>query len=97
MHTMQWWQSGRFQLYDYGSAAANKAHYGTSVPPDIAAGYSLLDMPVHLVAGARDGVISHVDVHRHYQAMKAAGCRVTYKVRSALYIANTWDISGTLS
>lgn len=48
----QWSQSGKFQLYDYGSSAANRAHYGVPAPPDIAGNYKLLDIPVDIMAGA---------------------------------------------
>jgi hypothetical protein len=45
--------SGRFHLFDYGSATANAAHYdGAPAPLDIAAAYPLLrGLPVDLVAG----------------------------------------------
>jgi hypothetical protein len=39
---MQLIRSRRFRLYDYGSAAANYAHYRQEEPPDIAANYHLL-------------------------------------------------------
>ncbi len=48
----QWSQSGKFQLFDYGSPAANRAHYGHPEPPDIAGSYRLLDFPVDIMAGA---------------------------------------------
>ncbi len=48
---LQWARSGRFQLYDFGSAAANRAHYGSAEPPDIAANYGRLDIPVDIMAG----------------------------------------------
>ncbi len=56
---------GRFQLYDYGSPAANSARYGAPAPPDVAALYPLLaGLPVDLVAGRSDGVIAREDVVR---------------------------------
>ena len=58
-------RSGRFQLYDYGSPAANAARYGADAPPDVAALYPLLaGLPVDLVAGRSDGVIAREDVVR---------------------------------
>ena len=48
----QWAQSGRFQLYDYGSGATNRAHYGAAAPLDVAGNYRLLDFPVDIMAGA---------------------------------------------
>ena len=47
----QWARSGRFQLFSYGSAASNHAHYGAAEPPDIAANYNRLDIPVDIMAG----------------------------------------------
>jgi hypothetical protein len=47
----QWAQSGRFQLYDYGSGATNRAHYGSAAPLDVAGNYRLLDFPVDIMAG----------------------------------------------
>lgn len=58
-------------MYDYGSAADNAAHYGTPTPPDVSAQYWRLDVPVHIVAGRRDGVIPPANVRRHYDAMRA--------------------------
>ncbi|EIE26467.1 hypothetical protein COCSUDRAFT_39557 [Coccomyxa subellipsoidea C-169] len=72
-------QSGRFQLYDFGSAAANRAHYGSAEPPDIAANYGRLDIPVDIMAGRSDGVIARENVVKHYDCMHSAGCDVTYK------------------
>jgi hypothetical protein len=48
----QWARSKHFRLYDYGSEAENRAHYGTAEPTDIAAAYGRLDIPVDFMAGA---------------------------------------------
>ena len=48
---LQWAKTGRFQLYNHGSAAVNRLVYKKPEPPDIAEGYSLLDIPVDVVAG----------------------------------------------
>jgi hypothetical protein len=64
-HLIQLMRCGRFQLYDYGSPAANSARYGAPAPPDVAALYPLLaGLPVDLVAGRSDGVIAREDVVR---------------------------------
>ena len=60
MACAQWSQSGKFQLYDYGSSAANRAHYGVPAPPDIAGNYKLLDIPVDIMAGTSAGGQPHV-------------------------------------
>lgn len=36
-------------------------------------------MPVDICAGRGDGIIAKENVLMHYEAMRAAGCRVTYK------------------
>ena len=51
MWGLQWAKTGRFQLYNHGSAAVNRLVYKKPEPPDIAEGYSLLDIPVDVVAG----------------------------------------------
>eukprot|EP00955_Chlamydomonas_euryale_P017230 184134-Chlamydomonas_euryale.AAC.1 len=80
--------AGRFQMYDYGGAAANAAAYGPEYatrdgPPDIAAQYGRLGgMPVDLVAGTHDGVIPAANIRAHHSSMLAAGVRATYRVRA---------------
>ena len=76
---LQWSRTGKFSLYSYGSSAANIAHYGTPEPPDIAGSYGRLDIPVDIMAGRRDGVIAAENAVEHYERMRGAGCRVTYK------------------
>ena len=76
---MQWIRTGRFQLFNYRSAEANRAAYGQSTPPDIAANYNVLDMPVDIMAGQTDGVIAKENVLMHYQKLQEANCSVTYK------------------
>jgi hypothetical protein len=52
LHFIQIIRSGRFQLYDYGSPAANAARYGTPRPPDIGAQYwRLAGLHIDLMAG----------------------------------------------
>lgn len=77
---MQWIRSGRFQLYDYRNAAANQEAYGQDMPPDVAANYGALQMPIDIMAGESDGVIAKENVEKHWQALKDAGCCVTHKV-----------------
>ncbi|KAI3435938.1 hypothetical protein D9Q98_001996 [Chlorella vulgaris] len=79
-HFVQLIRSRRFRLYDYGSAAANYAHYRQEEPPDIAANYHLLQgLPVDLVAGGSDGIIAEANVQEHYKRMREAGVQVTFK------------------
>lgn len=58
----QWSRDGAFRLYDYGSARRNLAAYGTAKPPSIAHNYRLLNIPVDLVAGTLDRVVTPADV-----------------------------------
>ncbi|KAG2433660.1 hypothetical protein HXX76_008031 [Chlamydomonas incerta] len=79
LHLIQLSSIDCFRLYDYGSSAANRAHYGVSQPPDVSAEYWRLDMPVHLVAGRRDGIIPPANIRRHLDAMRAQGVPVSYR------------------
>ncbi|KAK9810060.1 hypothetical protein WJX72_004140 [[Myrmecia] bisecta] len=78
-HICQWHWTGRFQLYDFGCAAANMEHYGQPTPPNIPDSYHLLDMPIDIIAGASDGIVAPENVLMHYYHMRQAGCHVTYK------------------
>jgi hypothetical protein len=83
MHPLpaQLYRTGRFQLYDYGSAAANAAAYGgEETPLDVAAHYSVLgSLPVAIMAGRHDGIIPAANVRCHYEAMLAAGVPASYR------------------
>jgi pimeloyl-ACP methyl ester carboxylesterase len=79
VHFTQLHRSRRFLLYDYGSPAANAARYGHRAPPDVAAEYWRLDIPVDICAGSHDGVIPPSNVRRHVAAMRGAGVDVTYR------------------
>ncbi len=70
-HLIQLVSKDAFRLYDYGSPAANAAHYGSPTPPDVSREYWRLDLPVHLVGGRRDGIIPPPNIHRHLEAMRA--------------------------
>lgn len=76
-HFAQWAKDGRFALFDYNSKEGNMKVYGSGKAPSLSANYKLLDFPIDLTCGRRDGIISNVDVERHYTKMKSAGLRVT--------------------
>ncbi|KAF7036438.1 hypothetical protein CFC21_047103 [Triticum aestivum] len=78
LHLAQIKRAKRFQMYDYGSTAANMEAYGTPKPLDLGAHYSLIDIPMDLVAGQRDRVISPTMVKKHYKLMRKAGVEVSY-------------------
>ena len=71
--------SRKFRLYDYGSRRANRQQYGSNQPPDIAAQYGQLKMPIDLLGGKFDGIIDLENIVMHYSHMKKAGCHVTFK------------------
>lgn len=61
-HFAQWSRDGAFRLYDYGAPERNLEAYGTPRPPSIAENYRLLDIPVDLIAGTFDRIVSPRDV-----------------------------------
>lgn len=79
-HCGQWAQDPSFRMYDYGTAAANRQHYGTDKPPSIADNYHLLDVPVDLVAGAADGIIPPACVVMHAQRLRSAGVPCSFRI-----------------
>jgi len=78
LHLAQIKRAKKFQMYDYGSPAANIEAYGTPEPLDLGAHYGLIDIPVDLVAGQRDRVISPSMVKKHYKLMRKSGVEVSY-------------------
>lgn len=55
-------------------------------------------LPVDLVAGGSDGIIAEVDVHSHYEAMRAAGVQVESRPRAlpgvpACSRCSTWALN----
>ncbi|KAI4347158.1 hypothetical protein L6164_007997 [Bauhinia variegata] len=78
LHLAQMKRTGRFTMFDYGSASANKEVYGSPEPWDLGKHYGLIDIPVDLVAGHKDKVIRPSMVRKHYKLMKNAGVAVSY-------------------
>jgi pimeloyl-ACP methyl ester carboxylesterase len=78
LHLAQMKNSGRFQMFDYGSARANIEMYGEPEPFHLGEYFSLIDIPVDLVAGRKDKVIRPSMVKKHYRMMKEAGVEVSY-------------------
>lgn len=72
-HMLQWFNTGRFTMFDYGSRDLNLAAYGQPTPVDIAAEYWRIDVPVDFAAGKYDGIISPQCVKKHRNHMVAAG------------------------
>ncbi|CAG9462204.1 unnamed protein product [Pedinophyceae sp. YPF-701] len=70
--------SRRFQLFDYGRAG-NLAAYGQEAPPEVPDSYHLIDVPVDLIGGSRDGVIKPENVKQHYYAMRKHDKQVTFR------------------
>lgn len=78
LHLAQMKRARKFQMFDYGSAAANMEVYGSPEPLDLGEYYGLIDVPVDLVAGHKDKVIRPSMVRKHYKLMKEAGVDVSY-------------------
>ncbi|KAJ0105317.1 hypothetical protein Patl1_19068 [Pistacia atlantica] len=78
-HLAQMKHSGKFRMYDYGSASVNMEVYGSPEPLDLGEYYKLIDIPVDLVAGRKDKVIRPSMVKKHYKLMKDAGVDVSYR------------------
>lgn len=78
LHLAQMKRSKRFRMFDYGSAPANMAAYGSPEPLDLGEFYGLIDVPVDVVAGRKDKVIRPSMVRKHYRLMRDAGVDVSY-------------------
>ncbi|KAF5733980.1 lipase 3-like isoform X2 [Tripterygium wilfordii] len=78
-HLAQIKHTRKFRMYDYGSEAANMEAYGSPEPLDLGENYSLIDVPVDLVAGRRDRIIRPSMVRKHYKLMKEAGVDVSFR------------------
>ncbi|KAM7479729.1 hypothetical protein LguiA_027942 [Lonicera macranthoides] len=78
LHLAQMKHSGKFQMFDYGSEAANTEIYGSSEPFNLGEYFSLIDIPVDLVAGRKDKVILPSMVKKHYKLMKESKVDVSY-------------------
>lgn len=92
-HFAQWARHPEFRMYDYGTAAANMEHYGSTVPPSIAQNYSLLsDLPVDLAAGTSDGLIAPENVEQHARWLTKAGVRCTLRYFSYGHLQFTFGV-----
>lgn len=78
LHLAQMKHTGKFRMYDYGSASANMEVYGSPEPLDLGENYGHIDIPVDLVAGQKDKVIRPSMVRKHYKVMKNSGVDVSY-------------------
>ncbi|KAF7813801.1 Gastric triacylglycerol lipase [Senna tora] len=78
IHLAQMKRTGKFRLFDYGSASANMKAYGSPEPLDLGEYYGLIDIPVDVVAGHKDRVIRPSMVKKHYKVMKDAGVDASY-------------------
>ncbi|PON86485.1 AB-hydrolase lipase domain containing protein [Trema orientale] len=78
LHLAQMKRSGRFRMYNYGSASVNMEIYGSPEPLDLGEYYEFIDIPVDLVAGRKDKVIRPSMVRKHYKLMRDSGVNVSY-------------------
>ncbi|TYI53473.1 hypothetical protein E1A91_D11G006500v1 [Gossypium mustelinum] len=77
-HLAQIKRTKKFRMYDFGSKAVNMEVYGSPEPIDLGEYYSLIDIPVDLVAGKKDQIITSSMVKKHYRLMKDSGVDVSY-------------------
>ncbi|KAE8720524.1 STOMATAL CYTOKINESIS-DEFECTIVE 1 family protein [Hibiscus syriacus] len=77
-HLAQIKRTKKFRMYDFGNAAVNMEVYGSPEPIDLGEYYSLIDIPVDLLAGRKDQIISSSMVSKHYRLMKDVGVNVSY-------------------
>ena len=73
VHWAQLIQSGRFQMYDYGSTEKNEAAYGQGNPPQYDMGKFPSQVPVALVSGGKDLLADPADVQILRDQLKHAG------------------------
>lgn len=66
----QWWWYGRFTAMDYGRRDNLRVH-GQSEPVNYAQHYDKIDIPMHVVCGRRDLLITASDSMRHFEALRA--------------------------
>ncbi|GMH39624.1 hypothetical protein BSKO_07522 [Bryopsis sp. KO-2023] len=78
LHMVQWFHTGKFEMYDYGSRWGNLVHYGRTTPLNVSDEYHRIDVPVDFMSGKSDGVISHKDVQIHFQEAKKRGVDCRY-------------------
>ena len=70
---------GKFLSFNNSDKRKNIQQFGDSNSIDIGKNYYLINIPIHITAGNKDGVISPENVVCHYHAMKEAGVDVTYR------------------
>lgn len=91
-HFAQWANDLSFRLFDYGSAAENRRHYGRDRPPSLADNFRLLDVPVDLLAGALDGIISPACVVMHAQRLRQASVPCSFRILPAGHMDLTFAV-----
>lgn len=91
-HFAQWANDLSFRLFDYGTAAANRRHYGRDRPPSLADHFRLLDIPVDLLAGALDGIIAPACVMMHAQRLRQAGVPCSFRILPAGHMDLTFAV-----
>ena len=76
IHFAQCHRSKRFQMYDYGPRI-NFQIYGQRTPIDVGAQYFRLKVPVDLIAGTRDGVITRENIQASATAVTTQAVQQT--------------------
>lgn len=89
----QWAIRPEFRLYDYGSPAKNRVHYGSDAPPSIAQHYHVLkDIPVDVVAGTEDGLVPPENVACHLRWLRGAGVKGEFREYAYGHLAFTFGV-----
>ncbi len=82
--------SGKFQKFDYGSAAANQLHYGQTTPP-LYPLHSLLHPPLAFFAGGQDWLADPTDFQNLLKSLPAQNQPI-YVQQNVTCRENSWKI-----
>eukprot|EP00898_Chlorokybus_atmophyticus_P005579 jgi/Chlat1/6021/Chrsp4S06203 len=96
LHLCQIMDARTFRMFDYGSRRANLYVYGTPEPLDVAAHYGLVDVPVDVVAGKRDGLIPASMVRLHHERLARAGRPSTFNEFDYAHLDFTFGVKEEL-
>lgn len=95
-HWKQAFDRGQFQAFDYGSPAANNAHYGQSTPP--LWNLKNIRVPVRLFAGSSDLLADPTDVAWLWSNL-SEGSKAFLRTYNAGHVTFIWgkDVSAWMN
>eukprot|EP00906_Rhabdomonas_costata_P019919 RCo028980 len=91
-HFWQFYCAQKFQAYDYGPRTNLKV-YGSLEPLNYLQNYKVIDIPVHIVAGANDSLIPPICVLQHYYALRNYRPDAVFKVVSGGHCELTMNMT----